>query len=210
MDVDHSTPQLLLEPQPTLPHPAYSKEPLALSPPTLTTSSKKSKSSTATYGSKGKRKQSAIPDNKLEQRSSKSKRSSRVVSGNDLMANQPGAAVLLSGINRTFTNLSQTVQASTQSTPQGYVKEAIKKLNGAWGDTDGFSVVEKSVLMQLFSSDFKKATTYATNVDSEACHLWVDLELLDLQDKVDAAERLFARRHQVQSSRTEPGPSTST
>jgi hypothetical protein len=132
------------------------------------------------------------------------------MSGNDLMANQPGAAALLSGINRTFTNLSQMVQASTQSIPQGYVKEAIEKLNGAWGDTDGFSAVEKSVLMQLFSSDFKKATTYATNVDSEARRLWVNLELLDLQDKVDAAERLFARQHQVQSSRTEPGPSTST
>jgi hypothetical protein len=51
------------------------------------------------------------------------------------MANQPGAAGLFSGINGTFTNLSQTVQASTQSTPQGYVKKAIEKLNGAWGDT---------------------------------------------------------------------------
>jgi hypothetical protein len=132
------------------------------------------------------------------------------MSGNDLMANQPGAAALLSGSNRTFTSFAKMVQASTQSIPQGYVKEAIEKLNGAWGDTDGFSAVEKSVLMQLFSSDFKKATTYATNVDSEARRLWVNLELLDLQDKVDAAERLFARWHQVQSSRTEPGPSTST
>jgi hypothetical protein len=122
MDVDHSTPQLLLKPQPTLPHPAYSKEPLALSPPTLTTSSKKSKSSTATkssYDSKGKRKQFTISDGKLEQHSLKSKCSSRIMSGNDLLANQPGAAALLSGINKTFTNLSQTVQASTQSTPQG-------------------------------------------------------------------------------------------
>jgi hypothetical protein len=83
-------------------------------------------------------------------------------------------------------------------------------LNGTWGDTNGFSAVEKLVLMQLFLSNFKKATTYSTNVDSEACHLWVNLELLDLQDKVDAAERLFARWHQVKSSRTEPSPSTST
>ena len=126
------------------------------------------------------------------------------------MANEPGAATLLNGINRTFTNLSQTVQASTHSTPQGYVKDAIEKLNGTWGDTDSFSAVEKSILLQLFSSDFKKATTYATNVDPEARHLWVDLELLDLQDKIDAAERLFARQHQGQSSGTEPGPSTST
>ena len=126
------------------------------------------------------------------------------------MADEPGAAALPNGINGTFTNLSQMVQASTHSTPQGYIKEAIEKLNGSWGDPDGFSPVEKSVLLQLFSSDFKKATTYATNVNPEARCLWVDLELLDLQDKIDAAERLFARQHQVQLSGAEPGPSTST
>ena len=85
------------------------------------------------------------------------------------------------------------VQASTHSTPQGYVKDTIKELNGAWGDANGFSAVEKPILLQLFLSNFKKATTYATNVDPEACCLWVDLELLDLQDKINAAERLFAR-----------------
>ena len=106
------------------------------------------------------------------------------MSGNHLMANEPGAVMLLNGINRTFTNLSQTVQASTHSTPQGYIKEAIKKLNSAWGDT---------VLLQLFSSDFKKATIHATNIDPEVHHLWVDLGLLDLQDKIDAVEKLFAR-----------------
>ena len=126
------------------------------------------------------------------------------------MANEPGAAALLNGINGTFTNLSQMVQASTHSTPQGYVKDAIKKLNSPWGDADSFLVVEKSVLLQLFSSDFKKATTYATNIDPEAHCLWVDLKLLDLQDKINAAERLFARWHQGQSSGTKPSPPTPT
>ena len=66
------------------------------------------------------------------------------------------------------------VQASTHSTPQGYVKDAIKKLNSTWGDTDGFSAVKKSVLLQLFSSDFKKATTYATNVNVYVfCDQWI-------------------------------------
>ena len=211
MDIDRLTPQLHFKPQP---HPAHPEEPWAPAPPTISMSSKSQSStaakSQASCSSKGKRKRSAIPDGESGQRSSKSKHSSRVVSGDRLMTTEPGAAALLSGISGTFTNLSQTVQASTQSTPQGYVKEAIEKLNGAWGNTDGFSAVEKSVLLQLFSSDFKKATTYATNVDPEARRLWVDLELLDLQDKIDAAERLFARRRQVQSSRTEPGPSTST
>ena len=150
--------------------------------------------------SKGKRKQSAITDGEFEQWTSKSRCSSHIMSSNHLMANEPGAAALLNGINRTFTNLSQMVQASTHSTPQGYVKDAIRKLNSTWGDTDGFSAVKKSVLLQLFSSDFKKATTYSTNVDPEACCLWVDLELLDLQDKINAAETLFARWCQGQSS----------
>ena len=151
-----------------------------------------------------------ITNGEFEQQTSKSRHSSHIMSGNHLMANEPGAATLLNGINRTFTNLSQMVQASTHSTPQGYVKDAIEKLNGAWGDTDGFSAVEKSVLLQLFLSNFKKATIYATNTGPEACHLWVDLELLDLQDKIDAAERLFTRQCQGQLSGTKPGPSTST
>ena len=111
-----------------------------------------------------------------------------------------------------------SIQYPTLSTTTPYVATCILcQANGApyfqriiSSNTDGFSAVEKSVLLQLFSSDFKKATTYATNVDPEACRLWVDLELLDLQDKIDAAERLFTRWRQVQSSATEPGPSTST
>ena len=66
------------------------------------------------------------------------------MSGNHLMANEPDAAALINGINGMFTNLSQMVQASTHSTPQGYVKDTIEKLN------------------------IRKATTYATNVDPEA------------------------------------------
>lgn len=202
------TPQLRLEPQSSA---AHSEQPLAFSEslqilPSL--ESNKSSATRSSYSSKGKRKHSAIPDDefKHERSSKQSKRSSRSVSGNKL--DEPGAAALLNGINGTFTDLSQTVRFSTQSTPQGYVKDAIEKLNGAWGINDGFSAVEKSVLLQLFSNDFKKATTYATNVDPEARRLWADLELLELQDKIVAAEKLLAkRRTQMQSSGAQPGPS---
>ena len=143
-----------------VPPSSFALTPTSSNPP-LKTASNRSASS------QGKRKYSALDDKEALTKSTKPHSE----------ANASGSTALLHGFCGSVDSIKDHLQMMNSISPVGVVKDAMEKLDGAWGSMDHFSSAERSVLRKIFSDDMKKAATYANTSDMEDCHLWALLEL---------------------------------
>ena len=92
-------------------------------------------------------------------------------------ASASGPAALLHGFHGSVDSIKDHLQMMNSVSPVGVIKNAMEKLDGAWGSMDHFPSAERSVLCKIFLDDMKKAATYANTGDTKDHHLWALLEL---------------------------------
>ena len=137
----------------------------SVSTPLTTALKPKSLASVKTVSSKGKRKSSALGESEVSRSSKRA-------------AQEPGPAAILYGFRASVDSIKDEIFSHKVVSPNAILKDAVEKLDGAWGIEDQFTMAEKTVLRKIFADESKKAVVYTSTVDSTNRRSWADLELM--------------------------------
>jgi hypothetical protein len=155
--------------------------PSSLSAPTQSISS--GGISSVGISSKGKRKQSAVPD--LDDHGSL-KRCGPQSSGSKAT---PAESAILHGFQGSMNHFSDVVNLNNESQPHTILKDATSKLNGAWGTADKFTDGQKIFLLKLFRQNQGIASLYASTENSRVRRGYALTELEPYQNEIDNFDR---------------------
>jgi hypothetical protein len=144
--------------------------------------------STRSISSKGKRKQSAIPD--LDDHGSLKRRGRQSHSSSSKVPELPPAeAAILHGFQGSMNHFSDVVHLNNESQSHSILKDATLKLNGAWGAADKFTDGQKIILLKLFRQDQGIASLYASTENGRVRRGYVLVELEPYQKDIDSFDR---------------------
>jgi hypothetical protein len=164
MDVDESS--AMLAPPSSSSVTGQSSTTFSLSTPPTTALKLKPKSlASVSVSSKGKRKSSALGESEVPRSSKRA-------------AQEPGPAAILYGFRASVDSIKDEIFSHKVVSPNAILKDAVEKLDGAWGIEDQFTMAEKTVLRKIFADESKKAVVYTSTVDSANRRSWADLELM--------------------------------